>query len=278
MHRVDEEETALIAQFDVRRRRGPILIVAPHPDDDILGCGGLIQVAKRSGKKIYVLFMTNGDASDQSVIEYLHERVTPKAYRQLGRLRHGEAVRAAQHLGVPASHLFFLGLPDGGSYAVATDKNRFRLHRSPYTGLSHADYSFAFHVHAPYSRHSAITMIQSVLRIINPGTVLLNLNADIHSDHRAARLLVLEASKALGIHPTVYSYLIHYPPWPNANGPLCPPKGVNIRGLTSLRLTPQEETKKRVAYHIHRSQAWLRDNGHRLIRRNELFWRSGRVR
>lgn len=36
-----------------------ILIVAPHPDDEILGCGGTILKHKASGDKVAVLYITN---------------------------------------------------------------------------------------------------------------------------------------------------------------------------------------------------------------------------
>lgn len=37
-----------------------LLVIAPHPDDEILGAGGLIKHIKDSGGKVYVLFMTVG--------------------------------------------------------------------------------------------------------------------------------------------------------------------------------------------------------------------------
>lgn len=43
-----------------------ILIVAPHPDDEILGAGGLIHRFKREGGKVFILFLTVGDTHDFS--------------------------------------------------------------------------------------------------------------------------------------------------------------------------------------------------------------------
>ncbi|MGH3343214.1 MAG: PIG-L deacetylase family protein [Carbonactinosporaceae bacterium] len=43
-----------------------ILILAPHPDDEILGCGGLISRVKNGCGEVYVQFMTVGDAADFS--------------------------------------------------------------------------------------------------------------------------------------------------------------------------------------------------------------------
>ncbi|OGG03715.1 hypothetical protein A2W14_06910 [Candidatus Gottesmanbacteria bacterium RBG_16_37_8] len=43
-----------------------LLVIAPHPDDEVLGCGGLIHRIKSSGGKVYVLFLTLGTTADYS--------------------------------------------------------------------------------------------------------------------------------------------------------------------------------------------------------------------
>lgn len=43
-----------------------LLVVAPHPDDEVIGCGGLIAKMKENGGKVYVLFLTVGDSKDFS--------------------------------------------------------------------------------------------------------------------------------------------------------------------------------------------------------------------
>jgi LmbE family N-acetylglucosaminyl deacetylase len=37
-----------------------ILVIAPHPDDDILGCGGIIKKYSQAGHNVYVLIVTRG--------------------------------------------------------------------------------------------------------------------------------------------------------------------------------------------------------------------------
>lgn len=264
----------LIPQLDVSGLGSPILIVSPHPDDDILAAGGLIQIAQHLGKTVYVVCITNGDANGASVRDFLRRPLDPSSYIQLGMVRHDEAVRATASLGVPASHLFFLGFPDGATYEIATDKTFDRVHQSPYTRLTRADYPFSYRFDALYSHQSALSLMASVLTLTHPGTVIVNLSIDIHSDHKAARILTDEAIKNVGIHPTVYSYLIHYVNWPNPTGPLRPPK-VNIPGVRTLKLTSNQVENKRRAYTIERSQSSLSDNNYNLIRQNELFWRNG---
>lgn len=43
-----------------------IMIIAPHPDDEIIGCGGLISRCKQAGGQVHVLYMTIGDTPDYS--------------------------------------------------------------------------------------------------------------------------------------------------------------------------------------------------------------------
>lgn len=50
--------------LDLRKQK--LLIVSPHPDDEVLGCGGLIKKVKDAGGKVYVLFLTVGTTQDYS--------------------------------------------------------------------------------------------------------------------------------------------------------------------------------------------------------------------
>lgn len=43
-----------------------LLVVAPHPDDEVIGCGGLIKKIKDSGGMVYILFLTVGDTKEFS--------------------------------------------------------------------------------------------------------------------------------------------------------------------------------------------------------------------
>lgn len=43
-----------------------LLIVAPHPDDEVIGCGGLIAKVKDAGGSVFVQYMTVGDTADLS--------------------------------------------------------------------------------------------------------------------------------------------------------------------------------------------------------------------
>lgn len=54
-----------------------LLVIAPHPDDEVLGCGGMIKRIKEEGGKVYILFMTVGTTADYSATgsSSLQERI-----------------------------------------------------------------------------------------------------------------------------------------------------------------------------------------------------------
>jgi LmbE family N-acetylglucosaminyl deacetylase len=83
---------------------GPLLVVAAHPDDESIGCGGLIAMARRLGVDVQIAFVTLGEASHQPKL------VEPEALKMI---RRNEACEAAARLGVPQTALHFLGIPDG---------------------------------------------------------------------------------------------------------------------------------------------------------------------
>jgi LmbE family N-acetylglucosaminyl deacetylase len=81
---------------------GPVvLVVAPHPDDESIGCGGAVCLHRRRGEEVRVVFLTSGERGV--------EGVSPEAARAL---REAEAAEALGILGVCGEH--FLRLPDLG--------------------------------------------------------------------------------------------------------------------------------------------------------------------
>src|SRR5260370_20574447 len=77
-----------------------LLYFAPHPDDETLAGGGLIQKASAMGARLCVVFLTNGDRNPwpQRVMER-SLFLDAKARRRWGLTRQGEARAALDMLG-----------------------------------------------------------------------------------------------------------------------------------------------------------------------------------
>ncbi|KQN37441.1 hypothetical protein ASG37_10345 [Sphingomonas sp. Leaf407] len=97
------------------------LIVAPHPDDETIGCAGLILRLRRQGARVDIVIVTDGGASHRGSAAF------PRA--RLVATRAAEARRAAMLLGIPAARLHLLALPDGGLDTLARPA-RIRLVRA----------------------------------------------------------------------------------------------------------------------------------------------------
>ncbi|MDB5373968.1 MAG: family deacetylase [Belnapia sp.] len=80
---------------------GPVLVLAPHPDDESLGCGGLIAAAVEVGLPLRVMVVSDGTGS--------HPRLPRAMMRDL---REAETKTAVAALGLPPTALEFLRLPD----------------------------------------------------------------------------------------------------------------------------------------------------------------------
>ena len=86
------------------------LVIAPHQDDETLGCGGTIALKRRAGGHVCIAFVGDGSASHSHLIER----------DKLQDLRELEALAAAKTLGVSEDDVVFLRVPE----------SRFRQHRS----------------------------------------------------------------------------------------------------------------------------------------------------
>jgi len=83
---------------------GGLVVIAPHPDDESLACGGLISAACAAGRRVKVVVVSDGTGS------HPRSRVYPRM--RLRTLREEEARRAVCALGLAPRHLTFLRLPD----------------------------------------------------------------------------------------------------------------------------------------------------------------------
>jgi LmbE family N-acetylglucosaminyl deacetylase len=103
------ELLAAAHSFPFRRLREmledqPFIVIAPHPDDESLACGGLLAEACRQGLRGKVVVVSDGVGSHPNSKAYPPDR--------LRSLREEEAKRAGAELGLRAEDMLFLRLPD----------------------------------------------------------------------------------------------------------------------------------------------------------------------
>jgi LmbE family N-acetylglucosaminyl deacetylase len=80
------------------------VIVAAHPDDEVLGAGGLIAALAAAGARLRLVAVTDGEGSHRGRAD----RAT------LGRRRTAETAAALRALGAETTDVIRLGLPDTG--------------------------------------------------------------------------------------------------------------------------------------------------------------------
>jgi LmbE family N-acetylglucosaminyl deacetylase len=117
-----------------------VIVVAPHPDDEVLGAGGLIQLLSRCGLTVEILSVTDGEGSHP-------QSATPVA-QHLRAVRSEETRQALTRLGLPELEVSRLGIPDGhvGRHeALLVDSLADRLNPgdlcvAPWIGDGHPDH------------------------------------------------------------------------------------------------------------------------------------------
>ena len=132
---------------------GPVWVIAPHPDDESLGCGGLLAELAELGTPTWALLLTDGGASHPASVDWPRERLVLQ--------RCAEWHAGLDLLGVHPDRRVALNLPDG---------------RLPFPRQEGGS--------------AAAAAIRSALALAVPATVLLPWRRDPHPDHRAAHALI----------------------------------------------------------------------------------------
>jgi LmbE family N-acetylglucosaminyl deacetylase len=267
-----------LASIEAPRAADRVLVVAPHPDDETLCCGGYVQRALASGAQVYIVWITGGEAFelDALVVQH-HLRERGKGLERLGSRRLGEARAAALRLGVPADHLFMLGYPDRGIRRLLLDHVA-TPYRSAYTGASAVPYPEALSPGAAYEGRNLEHDLGRVLDIVRPTRVLAATPLDLHPDHAVSGELVTRLVAARGELPALRYWIVHAGrswPRPRAYRPelaLLPPAHAALLQWQRFELTSAERQVKLEALRAHRSQMEVMAGfltG--FVRANELF-------
>lgn len=143
-----------------------LLVFVPHPDDETVGCGGLIHLARQSAIQVHVIVVTDGGASHPATGDWPRSRLVDT--------RRAELSDALAALGCTTPPLF-LGLPDAETEALSSTQER--------DALAHA---------------TALT------EAILPDVVLTTWRREPHCDHRFAYRLAKTVSDTLNLSLVEY--------------------------------------------------------------------------
>jgi LmbE family N-acetylglucosaminyl deacetylase len=254
-----------------------LVVVAPHPDDEILGAAGLMQRVLERGGSVLVVLVTAGDGYVRAVArETGRPQPSPLQFVAYGKRRLHETQAALRQIGRDRLHLQFLGFPDGGlDHLLHIHWDRRHPERSPTTRVSDPPYNDALEPDVPYAGADLRRELVRLLRETNPTIVAFPDPLDKHPDHGATGLFSLLAldhwasttrPPQTGKPPQLLAYLVHWPAWPPgwdaqlpraaSNTPLTLPADLPTRQLApvALLLTDQEVVTKQAALSRYASQ------------------------
>ena len=136
-----------------------ILIISPHPDDAILGCGGTIIKETRNKKQVYIVYLTDGRACYE--VTGIKSELT---LEQIAEKRKKEAIDSSRKLGVPIKNLFFFEIWDQK-------------------------------LKEPKNFSKALLELKKLLHKIKPFRIFGPVFKNRHPDHQATHDIILEALK-----------------------------------------------------------------------------------
>ena len=260
-----------------------ILVLAPHPDDESLAAGGLIQEALALDVPVRVCFFTMGDNNEIAFLfTRKHPVRMPGAVRAMGTLRQNEGLAAATQLGLSTNDLVFLGYPDSGTLEIWNHHWRaVPPYRSPLTRATAVPYQRALTPGSAYAGEDILDDLAEVIQEFRPTHIVVSHPADHNVDHRALQLFTRVALWNLaadGIAPEILAAPVHFTQWPEPRRyhpmrPAAPPHFLDEEiAWREMVLAPFQVSNKLAAIRRHHSQyldaaAYLDS----FIRKSELF-------
>ncbi|MDD5492778.1 MAG: PIG-L family deacetylase [bacterium] len=261
-----------------------ILVLAPHPDDEAIGTGGVIQQAAKAKIPLQVVLFTNGDHNEWAFIVYeKHPVLTRKEFIKMGEIRRKESLNGLSLLGLSLEQVVFLGYPDFGTLEIFT---KYWGSAKPYkdilTQINHVPYNYALSPGSIYTGENILRDLKKVIREFKPTKIFVSHPVDFNRDHKGLYLFTQVALWDLAGEiklPEVYPYIIHVRKWPNPLGDHrelglnIPKKLINAPlNWYELKLDQNQENIKYSAIKCYRSQIdyepWYLVS---FARNNELF-------
>ena len=167
-----------------------VLVLAPHPDDEINIAGNMILTLAAAKAEIFVAYSTNGD------------------FEQSANVRAREAVDALKILGVSRDKIIFLGYGDGHKLSDVPTTSPAGFSET-YAADDFVDYSKkTFGRHSAYTRDNFKRDLKTLLLELR-ATVIFCVDFDSHPDHRTLSTLFEEVmgeilSERRDYRPEVY--------------------------------------------------------------------------
>jgi LmbE family N-acetylglucosaminyl deacetylase len=212
---------------------GRLLVIAPHPDDEVIGAGALIQRVVQNGGEVRVVFLTDGERNSwPQRYRYRKWFITDADREQWGATRRTEALSSLETLGLHPADVVFLHWPDQKLSRLARRGNT-----------------------------DAIEALRSEVSSFRPSLMVVSSAQDLHADHRAAAWFAHHAMRGLEERaPEIVTYVVHG-------------EGKLSRIHATLTLSEKERETKRLAIGCHESQLLLsRERFLAYARPTEVFY------
>jgi len=158
------------AQFNMTK----LLVIAPHPDDETIGAGGLIAMHRARSMPVSVVFLTSGEASNRRCCEIDPAIVATR--------RQNQAQEAMARLGVSQDALYWMELTDSN---IPDRKNP------------------AF--------NQVVEALAWIIQHESPDEILCPHPEDGWQDHENAYHIVDESSRRIGNDTRIFNYFIWAP-------------------------------------------------------------------
>jgi LmbE family N-acetylglucosaminyl deacetylase len=134
----------------------PFIVLSPHPDDESLGVGGLIALARHHDQDVSVILLTDGSKSHPNSRAYPRDRLIAT--------RRSELAEAGRILGLTPDRLFELGFLDAAAPTVGPDIDRSVEDVGKIVTASGAQSLFVTWKHDPHCDHEAAAGLAEELR------------------------------------------------------------------------------------------------------------------
>ena len=242
-----------------------LLVVAPHPDDETLAAGGLMQRVHAAGGVVRVVYLTDGEGFPAGVqAEEGRTDVKPSDYRDYGRERKDEARAALRTFGIHGDALTFLGFPNEGLSRLLTAywSDRRAPYESPFTRRDRPRPSEILEPNTKFHGEDLTQELAMIVSAFKPTMIVTPRKEDQHVDHCAAWFFTADALGDVtrvdpGYRTDLITYVIHFDSWPWSGE--VPELSGGRSGWLHLRLSDREKAAKLEAIHKYKTQMKMMD-------------------